>query len=209
MSSTATSLTSEFTADAIANARKGSRIAFAAAIAWIVLGVDSIARPRQVNARDTFWMLPFILTMLAFMYLHRVQRGNSRLERVSYHAVMISCWLVLLGNIGIQTEQKSLSALGFPGGAILWTVGLILFGAGTIKAKVVPRYVGWVLIFLEPGSILCGLALSPIAPLLDRGAYSAGIEKGAAVAVLGFALQKLVRASDGSGASSARSAMPA
>src|SRR4051812_46382074 len=45
---------------------------------------------------------------------------------------------------------------------------------------------------LEPGSILTGLALSPIAPLHDRGAYSAGIEKGLALALIAWELRSLV-----------------
>lgn len=192
MSTAATPAPAVDTATA-ATARTGAHIAYAAAAAWIALGVDSIARPRQVNARDTFWMLPFLLTMAAFVYLHRVQRGKSQLEQFSYFTVMISCCLVVMGNIGIQTGNELLSLLGFPAGAIVWAVGLILFGIGTIKAKLLPPYVGWLLIFLEPGSILCGLALSPFAPLLPRGAYSAGIEKGLVLAVLGFALQRLAQ----------------
>jgi hypothetical protein len=169
----------------------GSRFAYAAAITWIALGVDSILRPFQVNARDTYWMLPFVLTMITFVYVHRVQRGDSRLERFSYYIVMLASSLVFLGSIGIQTNNKLLGSLGFPAGAILWTVGLIAFGVGTLRSKVLPSLAGWSLIVLEPLSILCGLALSPIAPLLERGAYSGAVEKGLVIALVGYALRRI------------------
>jgi hypothetical protein len=116
----------------------GFRFSMAAAMAWIVLGVDSVVRPIQDNRRDTFWMLPFVLTTVTFVYLHQVQSSRSKLERFSYYLVMVASVLAFVGNIGIQTGSRSLSALGFPGGAILWAVGLILFGIGTFKAKVLP-----------------------------------------------------------------------
>jgi hypothetical protein len=172
-------------------ASAGSLIAFAGAIAWIALGIDSIARPYQVNARDTYWMLPFALTAVTFVYVHLVQRSDSRLERLSFWAVMIASALVFAGNIGIQLNIKALAVLGFPGGAILWIVGMLAFGIGVLKARVLPKYVGWAIILFEPGSVLAGLALSPFAPLLDRGAYSAGLEKGLAIGIVGLGLRKL------------------
>jgi hypothetical protein len=60
---------------------------------------------------------------------------------------------------------------------------------------VVPRHVGVALSLLEPGSLLTGLALSPIAGLADRGAYSAGIEKALVLWLVARAL--LAQASPG------------
>src|SRR4051794_32662417 len=169
----------------------GSRFAFAAAITWIALGADSIVRPFQVNARDTFWMLPFALTMISFVYVHRVQRSDSKLERFSYYIVMFASSLVFLGNIGIQANNNFLGNLGFPAGAILWTVGLIAFGIGTLRSKVLPSLAGWALILLEPLSILCGVALSPIAPLLEHGVYSGAVEKGIFIALVGYGFRRV------------------
>ena len=87
--------------------------------------------------------------------------------------------------------------LAFPGGAIIWTVGLIWYGIATWRAGVFPRYVGLALILFEPGSILTGLALSPISPLHDHGAYSAGIEKGAAMALLALGFRAAVISDSG------------
>jgi hypothetical protein len=43
------------------------------------------------------------------------------------------------------------------------------------------------MMLLEPGSVLAGLALSPIAPIHDRGTYSGAVEKGIALAFLAVA----------------------
>jgi hypothetical protein len=112
-------------------------------------------------------------------------------ERTGFYAVMIASALAFLGNVGVTTGQTLLAVFGFPWGAVLWTLGLILFGIGTWQARLLPRYVALALILLEPGSILTGLALSPVAPLHDRGAYSAGIEKGLALALIACGLRSL------------------
>ena len=68
---------------------------------------------------------------------------------------------------------------------------LIAFGVATLKLRMLPPYVGVTLILLEPGSILTGVALAPVAPLRDHGAYSAGVEKGLAMAIVGIGLRWL------------------
>jgi hypothetical protein len=129
----------------------------------------------------------------AFYYLHTVQRRRSRLESASYVVVLIASALVCLGSIGLQLDIKPLLVLGFPGGALVWLVGLTCFGIGTLRAGVVPKKAGWGLILLEPGSILAGLALSPIAPLRDRGGYSGNVVKGTALLMVALALREIAR----------------
>ena len=174
-------------------ASAGSRFAFFAAVCWIALGIESIIRPQQENYRDLVWMIPFTLTAITFFFVHAVQRSESAVfERVSFYLVIIASALVFLGNIGVSVNEPLLAVLGFPWGAIIWTIGLILFGIATWKTKMLPVYVGLALILLEPGSILTGLALSPISPLHDRGGYSAGVEKGLALILIGFGLRSLL-----------------
>jgi hypothetical protein len=171
-------------------ARVGVWSGWFSAIAWAVLGADSIVRPIQDNRRDVFWWVPFALLIVLIVGVHRVQRARElRSERYSFFAVMLAAGLVFLGNLGIVFDLHALSKLGFPGGAIIWTAGLIAYGVVTWRARVLPWYAALGLVLWEPGSIATGLLLSPIAPLLDRGAYSAGLEKGLATAVIAFGLQ--------------------
>jgi hypothetical protein len=162
-----------------------------ASVTWFGMGVESIIRPFQDNRREAFWVLPFAFTVATFFNVHAVQRRRSRTEFIGYIVVLIASALALLGNIGLQLNVRSLESLGFPGGALVWLIGLVCFGIGTFKAGVLPRYAGWALILLEPGSILAGLALSPIAPLLPRGAYSGNVGKGIAMGVVALALRAL------------------
>jgi hypothetical protein len=166
----------------------GMTVAGVGAAAWIALGLESILRPVQDNRRDAVWMIPFLFTVASFWFIHAVQSSSAgKFERVTYWLVMISSALVFLGNNGLVFNIPLLQVLGFPLGAILWTIGTALFGAGTIRARVLPRFAGLVLIVLEPCSILTGLVLSPIAPLCPRGAYSGGVEKGAMLALIAYA----------------------
>ncbi len=169
-------------------------IAALAAACWIALGIDSIVRPQQVNYRDALWMLPFALTAVAFAYVHVAQRAKAqKWEPFAFHFLMIASVLVFLGNVGVLADQPLLAAFSFPWGAILWAVALIGFGIATWKVHVFPAYVGIAIALLEPGSILTGLLLSPIAPLHPRGAYSAGLEKGLVLAIVAVALRTLQR----------------
>jgi hypothetical protein len=171
----------------------GIGVAYAAAGCWVALGLESIIRPEQANYRDWLWILPFSLTILTFYFLHVVQRGTTaNMERAGFYFVMVASALTLLGNIGVSLEQRTLATLGFPWGAVLWTVGLVGFGIGTWQAKVLPRYVALTLILLEPGSILTGVLLVPVAPLHPRGGYSAGVEKGLCLAIMGMGLRALL-----------------
>jgi hypothetical protein len=176
------------------DAEAGIWVAYAAATCWIALGLESIVLPEQENYRDWLWIVPFGLTMLTFYFVHLAQRGaGQNVERASFYFVMIASGLTVLGNVGVSLEQRTLAVLGFPWGAVLWTVGLIGFGVGTWLAKVLPRYVALTLILLEPGSILTGVLLAPVAPLHPRGGYSAGVEKGLCLALIGMGLQAVLR----------------
>jgi len=174
----------------IREARLGERYGWISALAWIAIGLDSILRPIQDNRREIYWWIPFAFMMLALISIHRVQRSqNRRFELYSYRAVMLASALVLLGNLGLVFNVSALSELGFPGGAIVWMVGQIAFGIATWRARVLPWYVGLALVLWEPGSIAAGLLLAPIAPLHERGSYSAGLEKGLALAVMAYGLR--------------------
>jgi hypothetical protein len=108
-------------------ASAGAMAGYAGAVCWAAMGVDSVLRPWQDNRRDTFWMLPFVLTMIAFYFVHRVQQGRSKWEAPAFWTVILASALTFLGSVGLQLNIAWLKGLGFPGGAILWMIGLIAF----------------------------------------------------------------------------------
>lgn len=172
-------------------ARRGCRFGVLAAVCWIALGVDSIVRPYQVNLRDGLLLIPWVFTAITFWYVHLVQRSAAgRVERTGHVLVQIASVLVFFGNVGLVTDQPVLAIFTVPWGALLWAAALVVFGIGTRKAAVLPGYAGVALMLLEPCSMLSGLALSPISPIHDRGAYSGALVKGFLVALVSAALMR-------------------
>ena len=171
-------------------AKIGLRCGLAGGLTWFAMGVESILRPFQDNRRETFWLLPFLLTMITLVCVHFIQRRRSRIESFGFATVVVASALVLVGNIGLQLNITWLEVLGAPAGPLIWLMGLLFFGIGTLKSGVLPRSAGWALIFFEPSSMIAAFTLSPIAPMLPRGAYSGNVGKGVALAILCLGLHR-------------------
>jgi hypothetical protein len=175
-------------------ARRGALAGFAAGATWIALGAESALRGGSMHYRDLLWMVPWILTMTTFGYLHALQRHRAgRLERWSFRVVIASMALTLAGTTAVLLDIDALKMLGFPLGALLWLLATVPFGIATALAGVVPRYVGVALVLLEPGALLAGLLLSPILAVYDRGNYWSGVEKGLVIFLLAGSLWRLAR----------------
>ena len=96
----------------VPGAKTGILAAYAAAGCWIALGLESIIRPEQENYRDWLWLVPFLLTMLTFYFVHLVQSGvGQNMERAGFYFVMVASVLALLGNLGVSLEQRTLSLI--------------------------------------------------------------------------------------------------
>jgi hypothetical protein len=175
-------------------ARRGALLGGLAAVGWIAIGVDSIVGADVAHYRDAVWTIPWVLTYLMFLHLHLVQRSRigPRGDKV-FKILTVGMALTWAGSLGIVFDVAALKFLGFPLGALIWVVVLVFFGLSTMRAGVLPKYTGVVLILLEPCSMLTGLLLQPIAPIADRGAYSGCTEKGAFVAIIAFELYRYAR----------------
>ena len=175
-------------------ARRGAWYGAIAATAWMAIGIESIVRPHVAYYRDALWAIPWAFMYLTFLQLHRLQRSRTgpRGDRI-FKLLTVGMVLTALGGVGVFLEIDALAFLGFPLGALLWLVLMLFFGLSTMRAGVLPKYVGIALILLEPGSMLTAMALSPIAPIADRGAYSGATEKGAVVALVACELARLAR----------------
>lgn len=175
-------------------ARRGAVLGALAAAGWIAIGIDSIVGTDVAHYRDAVWTIPWILTYLMFLHLHLVQRSRTgeRGETI-FKVLTVGMALTWAGSLGIVFDIAALKFLGFPLGALIWVVVLVFFGLSTMKAGVLPKYTGIVLMLLEPCSMLTGFLLQPIAPIADRGAYSGATEKGAFVAIIAFELYRYGR----------------
>ncbi len=167
----------------------GAGLGLAAAVAWMLLGLESTVRGGERHYRDVLWNVPFVLTIATFAIVYQVQRhAFSRLQRLAAFALAVSMVAVLVGNVGVITDNDALKTLGFPVGPTVWIAAMVAFGVATVRAGVLPRRTGWAIILLEPLSIVAGVVLSPIAGLYDRGNFSGAVEKGIALWLIAAAL---------------------
>jgi hypothetical protein len=167
----------------------GAKIAFVDAVIWVVFGLESIISPSPNNTRDAVWLLPGGLMLVVFWLVHLAQRSpQARFERIAYWILMAASALVMTVVVGLVANIPALVGFTAVVGILSWIVGLLVYGIATWKTGVLPWWSALAIILFEPGSVAFGLALSPIAPIHDRGAYSAGVEKGIALAVVALGL---------------------
>ncbi|MGY1718326.1 hypothetical protein ACI8AG_04685 [Blastococcus sp. SYSU DS0552] len=173
---------------------RGTALALGAAAAFAVLSVESVVRGGVEHYRDVFWLVPGVLTFAAFVQLHRLHSGRAdRWEQVSYAVTQTALVVITVVSVAVGLGVDALTFLGFPLGALAWMGGLVSWGASLIRAGVLPRYAGWALILLEPGSIAAGVALAPIAGLSDHGGFSGAIAKAGALCAVAVAMRGLAR----------------
>jgi hypothetical protein len=51
---------------------------YTAFVAWFALRVDSMKRAHQEETRDAWWIIPFALAAITFIFLHLAQRPEGR-----------------------------------------------------------------------------------------------------------------------------------
>jgi hypothetical protein len=173
--------------------------AMLAGVTWSMLAIDSIARPEPEPARGQLVLLPFVLTLVGVVGLHARQRDRSGpLGRFGFAVVVGAMVAVVVGQIGMVVDVDGVRWLGFPGGVLVWTVGMAIFGVSTARAGVLPVWCGAALALAEPLTIAAAVALSPIAPRQPSGSYSGAIAHG--LIWLAIALLLWTRAAGGGAA---------
>ena len=140
-------------------------------LAWIALAGDSILRPDPRDYRDALFLVPWALYAATLACIHRLQRHRpGRLERWGFGAVMGTAVLVAVGSVGHVFGTEALEVLGFPIGALLWTLSMMTFGAGTARSGLFPRRVGWAIALSQPLTI----AFSTVNYSIGHGAGGLG-----------------------------------
>lgn len=175
-------------------------------LAWIALGADSILRPDPRDYRDALFLVPWVLYAVTLAFIHRLQRHRSgRLEGWGYLAVIITAALVAVASIDLVIGTEAVQVLGFPLGALAWTLAMVAFGAGTVRAGVFPRLVGWGIALSQPLTIALSIPLDMLGiEVQDRGSYTGVLAHGAVMLMLAATLRDVSEpagASDGRGES--------
>jgi hypothetical protein len=150
------------------------------AIVYLLLGL-AVGKGDEPGPLDILAILAQALQVVALIGFHTLQgRNYGRIGRaglyISIGAIVLFEFLILAsllaGNMDLLEGLVPIGVLGL-------LVGLVLYGAATLQARVLPRWCGILFILQMPGTILLGSLLP--------GDYS-NIWSGLVWVALGYAL---------------------
>jgi hypothetical protein len=103
----------------------------------------------------------YILALLFFIGglvgLHTLQkRDYGRVGQAGFYTIIFSFGAQLLATVAFMFGGEALEWLSFPVGLLGAIVGFALYGAATLRARVLPRWYGVLLIVFLPVSIALG-----------------------------------------------------
>ncbi|MCA1729106.1 MAG: hypothetical protein LC751_06775 [Actinobacteria bacterium] len=145
--------------------RWGGLAAMAAGVLAIIYGLLSfaISQGDERGPLDILVLLGMILEVVGLLGFHALQgRNYGRIGRAGLYTtiaaiVLLELLLIVLNLLG---DTGSLEVIGIVGELGL-LIGLVLYGAATLQARVLPRWCGILFIVFLPVGILLG-SLQPI-----------------------------------------------
>ena len=136
--------------------RWGGLASMLGGVLWAVLAITIfMARANPSTTLDSFSQFVFfvaaLLTIGGVVGLHALQ-GTSygRIGRAGFYTAVVALLAQALGAIVVLAGSQALQWLIFPVGTLALLVGLVLYGAATSQARVLPRWCGFWIIVLAP-----------------------------------------------------------
>ncbi|MBB2914668.1 hypothetical protein FHS43_005980 [Streptosporangium becharense] len=164
------------------------------AVGWAALAAESFAGPPPQNYRDALILVPWTMYAVLLVGIHRLQRHRTgRVAVVGLVTIMVGMVVSVVGTLGAVLGNASMEAVAFPGGPGLFLLGLVVFGAVTVHAGVLPAWTGVLIALSQVLAALIGVVLSWRVPLHSHGSYTGGIGFGLTMAALAFALHRYGR----------------
>jgi hypothetical protein len=161
-------------------------IALISALCWTAASLDSLRDPSVQTYRDALVLAPWLMTGAVLTGVHLLQHHRTgRAAAAGLAVALLGIALGTAGNVGAVLGQEALAVIAFPGGPLCFLAGLALFGAATVRARVLPAWTGVLIALSQPNAMLIGLALSWHAPLQPHGSYTGAL--GHALAMLAVA----------------------
>jgi len=104
---------------------------------------------------DALLLLAALLTLTGLVGLHALQGGNyERIGRAGFYTAAAGLLAQALGALVLLMGSEALESLALwlvaPVGSLTVLVGLVLYGAATLQARVLPAWCGWGLIVVPP-----------------------------------------------------------
>ncbi len=132
-------------------------------LAAMLAGVAFIVDILLVLTTDADWtnvvyVVAALLMLVGLVGLHALQEDNyGRIGRGGFWTVVVSTLGQVLGIIVfLLSGSEALIWLVFPVGFLAVPVALILYGAATLQARVLPRWCGLGLIVIPPETVVLG-----------------------------------------------------
>ena len=96
-------------------------------------------------------LLAALFTLAGLVGLHALQEGNyGRIGRAGFYTAALGLLAQALAALVLLMGSEALLWLVAPVGSLVVLVGLVLYGAATLQAGVLPRWCGLVLIVVPP-----------------------------------------------------------
>src|SRR5215217_3703375 len=122
-------------------------------VVWSLLGRVSFEAAGSPFA-DGLLLLAALLTLGGLVGLHALQGGNyGRIGRAGFYTAAVGLLVQALAALflmGSDVWEITLQWLVAPVGSLIILVGLVLYGAATLQAKVLARWCGLGLIVVPP-----------------------------------------------------------
>ena len=130
--------------------------AMVAGVAFI-LDILFVLTAAEAEWTNVVYIVAALLLVVGMVGLHALQKGNyGRIGRGGFWTVVVSSLAQVVGLIVFLLGSEALIWLVFPVGFLAVPVGLILYGAATLQARVLPRWCGLGLIVVSPVTVVLG-----------------------------------------------------
>jgi hypothetical protein len=122
-----------------------------------ILDILFVLTAPEAEWTNVVYIVAALLLVVGMVGLHALQKGNyGRIGRGGFWTVVVASLAQVVGLIVFLLGSEALIWLVFPVGFLAVPVGLILYGAATLQARVLPRWCGLGLIVVSPVTVVLG-----------------------------------------------------
>lgn len=137
--------------------RWGGLAAMVGGVSWLAYGLVSLAGANvgESTPLDLFIVVGWLLQVVGMIGLHTLQKENyGRIGRAGFYTFIVGAPVQALGLLLFLAGSETLGELLTTVGGLGILVGLVLYGAATLQARVLPRWCGIALLVSLPATIL-------------------------------------------------------
>jgi hypothetical protein len=128
-------------------------------VVWIIYALLGLAGGdlEESNPLDILIIIAWLLQVIGLVGFHTLQKRNyGRIGQGGFYTFIVGAPTQALGLLLLLAGSETLSELLIGVGGVGILIGLVLYGAATLQARVLPRWCGIALIVSLPVTILLG-----------------------------------------------------